>query len=88
MDAASSTIDDASCPRFSDDEGEGPGVVRLQIFSLNVQPSGFRFTTAGGDHKVRIWNLKPLGKQDSGSSASVNKLLATLRDHFGLVNCV
>ncbi len=27
MDAASSTIDDASCPRFSDDEGEGPSVV-------------------------------------------------------------
>jgi len=27
MDAMSSTIDDASCPRFSDDEGEGPGVV-------------------------------------------------------------
>ncbi|CAN5971377.1 unnamed protein product [Sphagnum jensenii] len=54
MDAASSTNDDASCPRFSDDEGEGPGVVRLQIFSLDVQPSGLRFTTAGGDHKVDL----------------------------------
>jgi hypothetical protein len=24
----------------------------LQIFSLDVQPSGLRFATAGGDHKV------------------------------------
>jgi hypothetical protein len=28
MDAAYPTNDDASRPRFSDDEGEGPGVVR------------------------------------------------------------
>ncbi|CAM6026927.1 unnamed protein product [Sphagnum balticum] len=88
MDAASSTNDDASRPRFSDDEGEGPGVVRLQTFSLDVQPSGLRFTTAGGDHKVCISNMKPLGEQESGSSASVNKLLAIVRDHFGSVNCV
>jgi len=32
--------------------------------------------------------MKPLGERDSDSSASVNKLLATLRDHFGSVNCV
>ncbi|KAH9573919.1 hypothetical protein CY35_01G027300 [Sphagnum magellanicum] len=61
----------------------------LQIFSLDIQPSGLRFATAGGDHKVRIWNMKPLAERDADSdSSSANKLLATLRDHFGSVNCV
>ncbi len=30
----------------------------LQIFSLDIQPSGLRFATAGGDHKVG-WYSKP-----------------------------
>lgn len=29
----------------------------LQIFSVDTQPNGFRFATAGGDHKVRISNM-------------------------------
>jgi len=61
----------------------------LQIFSLDIQPNGLRFATAGGDHKVRIWNMKPLAERDADlDSSSANKLLATLRDHFGSVNCV
>ncbi|CAM6004204.1 unnamed protein product [Sphagnum balticum] len=87
MDAASSTNDDASCPRFSDDEGEGPGVVRLQIFSLDVQPSGLRFTTAGGDHKVILVHERRPGlrtmKFGSGKPPDVEnwKVPLTLRGH-------
>lgn len=59
----------------------------MQIFSIDVQPGGLRFATGGGDHKVRIWNMKSVGR-DLDTDASVPKLLATIRDHFGSVNCV
>ncbi|XP_075521978.1 protein HIRA-like isoform X1 [Primulina tabacum] len=58
-----------------------------QIFSIDIQPGGLRFATGGGDHKVRIWNMKHVGKE-LASDDSAPKLLATLRDHFGSVNCV
>ncbi|XAR60118.1 hypothetical protein NMG60_11033370 [Bertholletia excelsa] len=69
---------------------EKPSWVRhggTQIFSIDIQPGGLRFATGGGDHKVRIWNMKSVGR-DLETSESVPKLLATLRDHFGSVNCV
>ncbi|KAL5583137.1 hypothetical protein UlMin_015579 [Ulmus minor] len=59
----------------------------MQIFSIDVQPGGLRLATGGGDHKVRIWNMKSLGK-DLDNEDSTQRLLATLRDHFGSVNCV
>ncbi|GAV58578.1 WD40 domain-containing protein/Hira domain-containing protein [Cephalotus follicularis] len=59
----------------------------MQIFSIDVQPGGHRFSTGGGDHKVRIWNLKSVGR-DFENYESTQRLLATLRDHFGSVNCV
>ncbi|KAL8496382.1 hypothetical protein ACS0TY_020191 [Phlomoides rotata] len=58
-----------------------------QIFSIDIQPGGLRFATGGGDHKVRIWNMKSVGRE-MRSDDSASKLLATLRDHFGSVNCV
>lgn len=58
----------------------------LQIFSLDIQPDGSRFATAGGDHKVRIWSMAALQNLDQGISQP--RLLATLRDHFGSCNCV
>ncbi|KAJ7559671.1 hypothetical protein O6H91_04G095700 [Diphasiastrum complanatum] len=60
----------------------------LQIFSLDIQSSGLRLATAGGDHKVRIWNMKPLSAKEPDVDFTSSKLLATLRDHFGSVNCV
>ncbi|KAK8550798.1 hypothetical protein V6N13_119305 [Hibiscus sabdariffa] len=69
---------------------EKPSWVRhegMQIFSIDVQPGGLRFATGGGDHKVRIWNLKSVGR-DLENDESTRRLLATLRDHFGSVNCV
>lgn len=69
---------------------EKPNWVRhegMQIFSIDVQPGGLRFATGGGDHKVRIWNMKSVGR-DLGNDESNQRLLATLRDHFGSVNCV
>ncbi|XP_015873303.3 protein HIRA isoform X1 [Ziziphus jujuba] len=59
----------------------------MQIFSIDVQPGGLRLATGGGDHKVRIWNMKSLGR-DMNNEESTQRLLATLRDHFGSVNCV
>ncbi|XVF69148.1 hypothetical protein PTKIN_Ptkin11bG0057600 [Pterospermum kingtungense] len=59
----------------------------MQIFSIDVQPGGLRFATGGGDQKVRIWNMKSVGR-DLENDESTQRLLATLRDHFGSVNCV
>ncbi|XP_061996402.1 protein HIRA-like [Rosa rugosa] len=69
---------------------EKPSWIRhegLQIFSIDVQPGGLRVATGGGDHKVRVWNMKSLGR-DFSNEESAQRLLATLRDHFGSVNCV
>ncbi|KAI4322401.1 hypothetical protein L6164_022102 [Bauhinia variegata] len=69
---------------------EKPSWVRhegMQIFSIDVQPGGLRFATGGGDHKVRIWNMKSVSR-DVTNDESSRRLLATLRDHFGSVNCV
>ncbi|KAM6576071.1 hypothetical protein CsatB_027908 [Cannabis sativa] len=69
---------------------EKPSWIRhegMQIFSIDVQPGGLRVATGGGDHKVRIWNMKSLGR-DVEKEESTQRLLATLRDHFGSVNCV
>ncbi|KAI4373582.1 hypothetical protein MLD38_011695 [Melastoma candidum] len=69
---------------------EKPSWVRhegTQIFSIDVQPGGLRFATGGGDHKVRIWNMKSVGRDVEIDDPS-QRLLATLRDHFGSVNCV
>ncbi|CAH9093799.1 unnamed protein product [Cuscuta epithymum] len=69
---------------------EKPGWIRhegMQIFSIDIQPGGLRFATGGGDHKVRIWNMKCVGREPE-IDESIPKLLATLRDHFGSVNCV
>ncbi|XP_045829592.1 protein HIRA-like isoform X1 [Trifolium pratense] len=60
----------------------------MQIFSIDVQPGGLRFATGGGDHKVRIWNMKCVSTTDSTNDEPSQRLLATLRDHFGSVNCV
>ncbi|KAK6936200.1 TUP1-like enhancer of split [Dillenia turbinata] len=69
---------------------EKPSWIRhegMQIFSIDIQPGALRFATGGGDHKVRIWNMKSVGG-DFQSDEFTHRLLATLRDHFGSVNCV
>ncbi|WVZ72628.1 hypothetical protein U9M48_021055 [Paspalum notatum var. saurae] len=73
---------------------EKPSWIRhegLQIFSIDIQPGGLRFATGGGDQKVlscvRIWSMKPVDK-DNANDVSSQRLLATMRDHFGSVNCV
>ncbi|KAL5710677.1 hypothetical protein ACHQM5_021213 [Ranunculus cassubicifolius] len=59
----------------------------MQIFSIDIQPGGLRFATGGGDHKVRIWNMKCVVVETEDVQPT-QRLLATLRDHFGSVNCV
>ncbi|CAN6252284.1 unnamed protein product [Urochloa humidicola] len=69
---------------------EKPSWIRhegLQIFSIDIQPGGLRFATGGGDQKVRIWSMKSVDK-DNANDDSSQRLLATMRDHFGSVNCV
>ncbi|KAF9598058.1 hypothetical protein IFM89_024045 [Coptis chinensis] len=69
---------------------EKPSWIRhgsMQIFSIDIQPGGLRFATGGGDHKVRIWNMKCMDVEPE-HGPSTQKLLATLRDHFGSVNCI
>lgn len=69
---------------------EKPSWIRhegMQIFSIDIQPGGLRFATGGGDHKVRIWNMKSVAR-DSEKDDQTHRNLATLRDHFGSVNCV
>lgn len=69
---------------------EKPSWVRhdgMQIFSIDIQPGGLRFATGGGDHKVRIWNMKSVAR-DFEKDDQTHRILATLRDHFGSVNCV
>lgn len=69
---------------------EKPSWIRhegLQIFSIDIQPGGIRFATGGGDQKIRIWSMKSVAK-DNDSDDSSQRLLATIRDHFGTVNCV
>ncbi|KAJ3681559.1 hypothetical protein LUZ60_016048 [Juncus effusus] len=64
----------------------------LQIFSIDIQPGGLRFATGGGDQKVRIWDMKSIGEEETTETLNPNtnskRLLATIRDHFGSVNCV
>ncbi|KAL6656508.1 hypothetical protein ACP70R_007334 [Stipagrostis hirtigluma subsp. patula] len=76
---------------------EKPSWIRhegLQIFSIDIQHGGLRFATGGGDQKVvsaitfvRIWSMKSVDKATANDDCS-QKLLATMRDHFGSVNCV
>ncbi|CAD6214841.1 unnamed protein product [Miscanthus lutarioriparius] len=69
---------------------EKPSWIRhegLQIFSIDIQPGGLRFATGGGDQKVRIWSMKSVDKNNTNNDSSQG-LLATMRDHFGSVNCV
>ncbi|GJN34684.1 hypothetical protein PR202_gb23369 [Eleusine coracana subsp. coracana] len=69
---------------------EKPSWIRhegLQIFSIDIQPGGHRFATGGGDQKVRIWSMKSVDKNAANDDSS-QRLLATMRDHFGSVNCV
>ncbi|TKW31933.1 hypothetical protein SEVIR_2G138400v4 [Setaria viridis] len=69
---------------------EKPSWIRhegLQIFSIDIQAGGLRFATGGGDQKVRIWSMKSVEKNNANNDSS-QSLLATMRDHFGSVNCV
>ncbi|CAL4958672.1 unnamed protein product [Urochloa decumbens] len=69
---------------------EKPSWIRhegLQIFSIDIQPGSLRFATGGGDQKVRIWSMKSVDKDNTNDDSS-QRLLATMRDHFGSVNCV
>jgi len=58
------------------------------IFSIDVHPDGTRFATAGQDHHVKLWALKPVVDAAAERDESEPQLLATLGGHMGAVNCV
>ena len=58
------------------------------VYSVDVHPDGSRFATAGGDSKVRVWNLAPVVSAAAEADAYVPKLLATLANHAGGVTVV
>ena len=57
------------------------------IFSVDIHPDGTRFVTAGQDHAIKLWSMAPVLEESSEKDESVPKLLATLSDHLGAVNC-
>ena len=58
------------------------------IYGLDIHPDGSRLATAGGDRKVKVWNMAPVRDAAMEADESVPKLLATLVIHVGAVNCV
>ena len=69
-------------PEFVKHDGGSP------IFSVDCHPDGTRMATAGGDQKVKLWNLKALKNREVEADPNVPRVLATLSDHFNTVNCV
>ncbi|KAM7272396.1 hypothetical protein ACFE04_027059 [Oxalis oulophora] len=68
--------------------GGGDHKVELDAICLEALKSIIRFNCNSLFMPVRVWSMKSVGR-DSESSDDINqRLLATLRDHFGSVNCV
>ena len=44
--------------------------------------------TAGGDQKVKVWNLASIKDRSVEGDPNVPQILATLSEHFNTVNCV
>ena len=57
------------------------------IFSIDAHRDSTRFATAGGDQKVKIWSSKCLLNRAMENDCAEPKLLCTIQDHFGPVNC-
>ena len=59
------------------------------IFSVDVHPDAFRFATAGNDHRIKLWSLRPcIDEAAENDPVAHPRLLATLSGHEGSVNCV
>ena len=57
------------------------------IFSVDVHPDGTRFATAGNDHRIKLWSLRPCVDEAAEKDDAAPRLLATLSGHLGAVNC-
>ena len=68
-------------PSFVAHDGSAP------IYSIDTHPDGSRFATAGGDRKVKVWTTSALLDRNKENDKECPKLLATLADHYGPVNC-
>ena len=58
------------------------------IFSIHVHPDGSRFATAGQDHLIKLWAMRPVVDRAAETDEAEPRLLATLDGHHGAVNCV
>lgn len=58
------------------------------IYAIDIHPDGRRLVTAGGDNKVRVWNMAPVRDAAAEGDAAAPKLLAALDQHAASVNTV
>ena len=65
---------------------KGKEKVQAVLYGLDISPNGERFATAGEDHKVRIWALRPVLHEAAEGDASQPRLLATREEHAAPVN--
>jgi protein HIRA/HIR1 len=65
---------------------KGKEKVQAVLYGLDISANGERFATAGEDHKVRIWALRPVLDEAAEANASQPRLLATLEEHAAPVN--
>ena len=58
------------------------------IYSIHIHPDGTRFATCGHDEKIKVWSTKALKDISKEKNQKTNKLLCTISNHTGSVNCV
>lgn len=63
------------------------------IFSIDIHPDGSRFATSGsssgfGSGKICVWNMEPIRNENIEKKDNVSKLLCSMEQHLGCVNCV
>jgi protein HIRA/HIR1 len=58
------------------------------IFAVDVHPSGTRLATCGMDHKVNVWDTRPVLDARYEQDPGTPRLLACLAEHATAVNVV
>ncbi|XP_065828482.1 protein HIRA-like isoform X2 [Oscarella lobularis] len=61
------------------------------LYSIDIHPDGTRFATGGqGDDsgQIVVWNMAPVRSESDEKNEKVPKILCTMTNHLGCVNCV
>lgn len=56
----------------------------MPIWSIDAQPNGYRLLTAGGDNKIKIWNILPIisAKHELGEDEDDETEMGPEREHI------